>query len=338
VGLDEVCQAYSNFPNGGTHPGELYLITKITDSDDNVLYRRERKPEHKVKGMDPIAAFQIHSCLQEALKTGTASRSGSELGLVDFMGGGKTGTYHDYKDLWFVGYNKKITCAVWVGFDRPKTIYEKAFSNKVALPLWVNYMNAAGANFPSEPIKPPPNGVLVEICTKSGQRATDRCYETIPSVTPGSRTRFVRTTTVEVMRPGTSALDYCLVHAGQDPNPEAEIIQPIAPVPMQGIDPSMDPLGAAMVATPVSIKSPTIVGEDPYQSMVPAPKAEVIENIPKAGVVTGNEADIPKAVPLDSDGNPIESDVVPAARPVRMELGNPAARVKIPLPPPIPLQ
>ncbi len=35
---------------------------------------------------------------------------------------GKTGTTNDYKDAWFVGYTRSLTCGVWVGFDRPQQI------------------------------------------------------------------------------------------------------------------------------------------------------------------------------------------------------------------------
>ena len=35
----------------------------------------------------------------------------------EFKAAGKTGTTQDYRDAWFVGFNDKYICAVWVGND-----------------------------------------------------------------------------------------------------------------------------------------------------------------------------------------------------------------------------
>jgi penicillin-binding protein 1A len=37
-----------------------------------------------------------------------------------------------------MGYTSAVTCGVWVGFDKQKTIYPEAFSNKIALPIWTD--------------------------------------------------------------------------------------------------------------------------------------------------------------------------------------------------------
>ena len=58
---------------------------------------------------------------------------------------GKTGTTNDYHDAWFVGYTKSLTCGVWVGFDKPQTIEAKGYGAALALPIWVEAMNAAPA-------------------------------------------------------------------------------------------------------------------------------------------------------------------------------------------------
>jgi penicillin-binding protein 1A len=56
---------------------------------------------------------------------------------------GKTGTTNDYKDAWFVGYTRSLTCGVWVGFDHPQTIAPRGYGAALALPIWVEAMNAA---------------------------------------------------------------------------------------------------------------------------------------------------------------------------------------------------
>ncbi len=56
---------------------------------------------------------------------------------------GKTGTTNDYQDAWFVGYTWSLTCGVWVGFDHPQQIAPRGYGAALALPIWVEAMNAA---------------------------------------------------------------------------------------------------------------------------------------------------------------------------------------------------
>ena len=58
---------------------------------------------------------------------------------------GKTGTTNDFHDAWFVGYTRSLTCGVWVGFDHQQTIQARGYGAALALPIWVEAMNAAPA-------------------------------------------------------------------------------------------------------------------------------------------------------------------------------------------------
>jgi membrane peptidoglycan carboxypeptidase len=42
-----------------------------------------------------------------------------------------------------VGYTRSLTCGVWVGFDHPQTIQARGYGAALALPIWVQAMNAA---------------------------------------------------------------------------------------------------------------------------------------------------------------------------------------------------
>lgn len=143
VKLDEMCLAYSAFANKGMRPKKISIIHRITDHGGNVIFQVKQDEEVLTEAMDEVAAYQTHSCLVDALRQGTGKKAYDDYGLKDFPAAGKTGTHYEFKDLWFVGYTSAVTCGVWCGFDQQKQIYEGAFSNKVALPMWADVMNAS---------------------------------------------------------------------------------------------------------------------------------------------------------------------------------------------------
>ena len=65
--LDEMCLAYSCFPNNGSRPAKIHLINKITDAKDKVIFTLNEEDSAPVQSMDEIAASQINSCLVDAL-------------------------------------------------------------------------------------------------------------------------------------------------------------------------------------------------------------------------------------------------------------------------------
>ena len=111
------------------------------------------------------------TCLADALKRGTGKSAYEEFGLGDFPAAGKTGTHYEFKDLWFVGYSSAVTCGVWCGFDQHKTIYDGAFSNRIALPVWVDVMNATVKDYKPEEF-PAPQDVQVAGCAGNGTRSS----------------------------------------------------------------------------------------------------------------------------------------------------------------------
>ncbi len=93
--------------------------------------------------MKPETAYEVHSCLVDALQTGTGAAARQTLGLGEFPAAGKTGTAYDFTEALFAGYDSAITCAVRAGFDKPQKIYRGAFGREIALPVWVDLMNAS---------------------------------------------------------------------------------------------------------------------------------------------------------------------------------------------------
>ena len=275
----EMALAYSTFAGLGKRPQQPYLITKIEDHDGKVIYHSKTAEADFVQATDEFTAFQVHSCLEQALREGPGGAATREYGLGDLPAGGKTGTHSSFTDLWFAGYTSQITCAVWVGMDRPITIFENAFSHKVAEPVWVHVMKAASAIYPAEHIQPPPGGESIEVCSRSGLRATDNCYEPHHDPVTG-RDRFVRTTYRELVRPGYKVTDSCHVHSKR---PEGEIDfdnAPLAAEPAPIIDPRA--AAAARSTEAVLVMTPTLLGDaDPYQavkSVVRVPKAQAVSS------------------------------------------------------------
>jgi membrane peptidoglycan carboxypeptidase len=267
VKLDEMCLAYSSIPNKGRRAREMSLIRRITDADGKVIYQVKEDADDMVLVMDEIAAYQTHSCLADVLDNGTGKPARAEYGLQKFPAGGKTGTHYEFKDLWFVGYSSSVTCGVWCGFDQQKPIYTGAYSNRIALPVWVDVMNASIKDHAAEEMTPPPEAQLVEVCKKTGLRATDGCFEKVPDAERGG-TKSVRATYKEVLRPRTVFDLYCDQHGGGD-----ALVKQFKPSE-EAVDMSLGPVSVFASAMPVRMQGLTVLGADPYKATTPVIKAE----------------------------------------------------------------
>ena len=87
VKLDEMCLAYSCFPNKGRRPKELSLIRRITDVDGKVIFQVKDDEDDMVEVMDEMAAYQTHSCLVDALTRGTGKVAYDDYNLKKFPAG-----------------------------------------------------------------------------------------------------------------------------------------------------------------------------------------------------------------------------------------------------------
>jgi penicillin-binding protein 1A len=130
----EMAAAFTTFPNLGKQP-EPYFIRKIEDYDH---VKKEETVPRLQKVLDPEIAQQMLGLLQDVVRGGTATAARSLQRPV----GGKTGTTNDFTDAWFVGFTPTFTTAVWVGFDAKKSLGNKEAGSTVALPIWINYMQA----------------------------------------------------------------------------------------------------------------------------------------------------------------------------------------------------
>jgi len=309
--LSEMCLAYSNFPTLGNRPQKLHLIQRITDSSEKVVYQVADKTLETVQSMDPIAAYQTHTCLVEALHRGTGAPAVSEYKLGDFPVAGKTGTHYEFKDLWFLGYTSGVTCGVWAGFDKSKTIYPGAFSNRILLPAWVEMINASTSRFAPEEFAPPQIADRIEMCQRSGMRATDYCYEKVKG--PDGAEKAVRSTYFEYLRPGTPMEGFCTHHTGEGVDRAADDFKYLIPGGGFTSAPLIPEAARWVHVEPVRMQALTIIGEDPYGSE---------QAIPRARPVNDDGSPVRKAIPVDAVGSgenelPIKLEPPP---PMKIEL------------------
>ena len=159
--LLEITSAYSVFPNQGVRM-EPYFILKVTDRDGRVL--EENRPEtHNAIRAD--TAYVMTSLLRGVVQRGTALRAAR----VDWPLAGKTGTVDEYTDAWFVGFDPEISVGVWIGFNEKKPLFEGADGATVALPVWLEFMQARIAAKEEQPsFSPPGNIVVLTVDRESG--------------------------------------------------------------------------------------------------------------------------------------------------------------------------
>jgi penicillin-binding protein 1A len=167
----ELASAFTIFPNDGKRR-RPFLIHKITDKAGNVLFDAS---VIEVDVVSPGVAHIMRRILGQVMDKGTAASVRSQHGFKE-PGGGKTGTTNDYKDAWFAGYTDRITCAVWVGLDKPETIIDEGYGSRMSIPIWADVAKKAVelGYIPAGPRAEPPL-TKVALCRSSSQLATPGC-------------------------------------------------------------------------------------------------------------------------------------------------------------------
>ena len=121
----------------------------------------------------------MNSMLQDVIQRGTGRRA-TALGRSDLSG--KTGTTNDQKDAWFCGYNPSLVTTTWVGFDKLDPLGRAETGGHAALPMWMQYMEAALAGTPTQKREQPDGLVTVRIDPQTGLLAgsdqSDAIFET----------------------------------------------------------------------------------------------------------------------------------------------------------------
>jgi 1A family penicillin-binding protein len=315
VTLADLVTSYTMFPGSGSRPQRLMLVARIETQDGREIYHSEPQ---RVKVVDPGIAFEMHSFLTEVMQTGTASNARQEFGLKQFPAAGKTGTAYNFTDVWFVGYDSEVTCGVWAGFDKPQTIMRGAFSNQIALPIWTDIMNASLAKQGPRELGRPIDLKRVEVCLDTGLPASPKCMLTSvadPFLPPRKGTFFEFSTAKQLPN------ETCWLH-GDDTRSFVRALR------SQDAPRATNATGSAQSAA-VLVREPTVLGDDPYQSVKPRAKEP-------PQLVQTSKADwtpAPRALPVDKP--PPE---VRRAEPVGpLDRQPQAPPVDLPTPPPVDL-
>lgn len=153
----QMAEGYAVFANGGAKV-PAYLIDRIYDGRGQLRAKTEPKIAGKnaPQAIDARNAFIMYKIMQDVTRYGTASRAAA-LKRPDIAG--KTGTTNDQKDGWFVGFNPQVVTAVFMGFDKPRSMGRAGYGGKIALPVWMDYMRYALKGKPIASM-PRPRGIV----------------------------------------------------------------------------------------------------------------------------------------------------------------------------------
>lgn len=165
--LAELMRVYTTLNQYGLQR-PLHLIRRVVDRYGNVLEEHSDPGDSAIdlatrldrayaklvtpryRALDPQSSFLTISLMKNVVKEGTgvgANRLGMHVA-------GKTGTTDDSYDAWFMAFTPRMVTGVWVGHDqkeRPLGVNEQG--GRTALPIWVDFMDAATKDYTKKPYK-----------------------------------------------------------------------------------------------------------------------------------------------------------------------------------------
>ena len=167
---------YSMLANGGRRIKPT-LIDRIQDRTGQTIYRARRAPMHRLRAekwngqdepklvdkreqvLDPLTAYQMVSILEGAVQRGT----GTALKVVGKPIAGKTGTTNDAKDVWFIGFSPDLAAGVYLGYDKPQSLGDRATGGGFSAPIVRDFMQMALKDKPPTPFRVPPGIKLIRV-------------------------------------------------------------------------------------------------------------------------------------------------------------------------------
>ncbi|MWV45160.1 carboxypeptidase [Paenibacillus sp. HJL G12] len=138
VTVEDLTNAYSSIANQGSF-NDAYMIEKIADSNGNIVYQHETKPEQVFSKQ---TAYLMTDMLRTVITDGTGSTvrdNYKHFKKVPIVG--KTGSTQNYADVWFMGFSPDVTLGVWVGYKEPVNTLTSKPAKKRAQSIWTLIMN-----------------------------------------------------------------------------------------------------------------------------------------------------------------------------------------------------
>jgi penicillin-binding protein 1A len=136
----ELISAYTAYANSGKRVTPVF-IRRIEDKNGNIL---EMALPEQIRVIDEKTAYLMSSLLESVVNEGTG-RSVRTRGYR-WYAAGKTGTTDDFRDAWFIGFNKQLVLGIWVGFDDNSSLGKNQSGAIAALPSWPPIMKRAIEN------------------------------------------------------------------------------------------------------------------------------------------------------------------------------------------------
>ncbi|HBQ87571.1 MAG TPA: penicillin-binding protein [Syntrophomonas sp.] len=184
----DLATGYAVFANQGLYNPSSYIL-KVLDNRGRLLEEAQISSQSVISREN---AYLITDMLQGVLEPGgTGSRFKA---VVQRPAAAKTGTTDEFRDAWFVGYTPRLSCAVWVGYDKEKNA--NLTGGAAAGPIWSSFIKEASRGLPAEDFPQPHNITMLNICLDSGQVACEACPRTM-------RMAFIK---------GTEPEDICNYH------------------------------------------------------------------------------------------------------------------------------
>jgi penicillin-binding protein 1A len=157
----ELTSAYGVLATGGLR-AEPVAIRKVTDSLGRIL--EEHVPEPQAV-MRPETAFVLTNVMKGVIERGTAARARALKRPL----AGKTGTTSEATDVWFIGFTPNLVAGVWVGYDVKKSLGPAETGSRMALPLWIAFMQRILPDLPVEDFPVPENVIAMPVDHQSGE-------------------------------------------------------------------------------------------------------------------------------------------------------------------------
>ena len=135
VGLMELTSVYSVFLNQGNR-AEPHGILSVKDNAGQVL---EQAEPQAIPVISKETAYLITNMMEDVVQKGTAQAAKG----IGRPIAGKTGTTDEFINAWFIGGAPNLVAGIYVGFDDRRSLGETESGAHAALPIWINFMQAA---------------------------------------------------------------------------------------------------------------------------------------------------------------------------------------------------
>jgi len=135
VGLMELTSAYGVLLNQGSR-AEPYAILFVKDNAGKVL---EQAEPQVLPMISKETAYLITNMMEDVIQKGT----GQAAKVIGRPIAGKTGTTDEFINAWFIGGAPNLVTGIYVGFDDRRSLGETESGAHAALPIWINFMQAA---------------------------------------------------------------------------------------------------------------------------------------------------------------------------------------------------